>query len=213
MDFGIEAPAPQPVGSAVSGLQTTISSGLRTAVRTVASLVSLPVRLPLRGLVGVLRLIQDIGLTAIQSWSSRPSRTARTLEQPSAPSAEPARPATAAPQEPVIEQVYEEPVQAPRTPRANPFAAVGRLVGAPIAFGYRKLSTAAYLISLPLLAVMVLLLVVEAARVGVGLGQFPVIIIAIGAGLVFIFTRIRRTRSGNIRRAERAAEALDEDRA
>ena len=41
----------------------------------------------------------------------------------------------------------------------------------------------------------------------------PAIIIAIGADSVFIFTRARRSRSGNIRRAERAAEALDEDRA
>ena len=275
LDFGIEAPAPQPAGSAIPALQTTIGGGLRTAVQTIASLATLPIRLPLRGLGGVLRLSQVIGTRASSVSRSRSSQTIRTPERPTAPPVAPARPATAAQREPVVEQVYEEPVQAPRTPRANPFAAVARLVGTPIAAGYRILASAAtlvrpwtktvvgssgslvvktvhsagrllssaastgawvkaarliarialeigkrldvgvlaYLISLPLLAVMALLLLLKAVGVGIGLGQFPVIIIAIGAGLVFIFTRIRRSRSGNIRRAERAAEALDEDRA
>jgi len=71
----------------------------------------------------------------------------------------------------------------------------------------------AYLLSMPLLAAMVIILVLKAAGMAIGLGFIPVIIIAIGAGIVFVFTRIRRTRSGNIRRAERAAEALEEDRA
>jgi len=71
----------------------------------------------------------------------------------------------------------------------------------------------AYLLSVPLTVVAVLLLIFKAAGVGTGVEMIPVIVIAIGAGIVLLFTRIRRTRSGNIRRAERAANMLDEDRA
>lgn len=75
------------------------------------------------------------------------------------------------------------------------------------------ISVLAYVISLPLTAFMVILMVLRIAGVGTFLGFIPGIIIAIIAGTVFVFTRIRRTRSGNIRRASSAADALDQDRA
>ena len=71
----------------------------------------------------------------------------------------------------------------------------------------------AYLLTLPVMAIMLLILLLKAVGVGTGLGLIPTIIIAIVAGIVFGFTRIRRARSGNIRRAESAADILDEDRA
>jgi hypothetical protein len=71
----------------------------------------------------------------------------------------------------------------------------------------------AYVLSLPVMAFMVLLILLRIVGVGTFLGFVPAIIIAIITGTVFVFTRIRRTRSGNTRRAASAADTLDQDRA
>ena len=171
------------------------------------------------------------------------SRTSSAVEPPAAPYAEPAEEAAPTPttasqsREPDPRARFRIPysekgpfsalgtrVQAagtsvsrllPSATKPSAWTNAARLVGrVALEIGKRlDVGILAYLLSLPLLGIMVLLLLLKAAGVGTGLGLIPIIIIAIVASTVFGFTRNRRTRSGNIRRAESTADFLDEDRA
>ena len=222
LDFGIEAPTIQPAGDAVASVETGITSALGKALLAITS--------------GVGQTARNAG----QRWFSR---TPSAVGPPAAPYAEPTEEADPTPitasqsREPDFRARFRIPYS-----ENGAFPALGSRVQAVGASVSRLLSSAAttsawtnaarltgrialeigkrldvgvlaYLLSLPLLGVMVLLLLLKAVGVGTGLSLVPIIIIAIVASIVFISTRIGRTRSGNIRRAESTADFLDEDRA
>ncbi|MCH8988695.1 MAG: PGF-pre-PGF domain-containing protein [Chloroflexi bacterium] len=84
----------------------------------------------------------------------------------------------------------------------------------PERLGSRAGATAlVYRLSLMIFVAMVVIVLLKAVGVGVGFNLTVTIVIGIGSFGVFFFSLVRGTRSGNIRRAERAAEALDQDRA
>ena len=70
-----------------------------------------------------------------------------------------------------------------------------------------------YGLSLMIFVAMVVIVLLKAVGVGVGFNLTATIAIGIGSLGVFFFNLVRGAISGNIRRAERAAEALDQDRA
>ncbi len=208
-DFGMEMPAARPAGTAIPSLLTAMAATLKTLFLTISGGVALAAVAPAKGLIGT------VGASTYRSLNSamdavRPAlvRTAAAVQLRLKTSME------------LSGALVGRTVRTGRwliSIAANTLAWVitGRLLGLiALAIGNRiEVGILAYLLSLLAMVAMVVILVLKAAGVGTSLGFAPTIIIAVGAGIVFVFTLIRRTRSGNIRRAERAAEMLDEDRA